>query len=431
MENENKNPRKVVYILLSVLVAVAFWIYVDEFGHNGTARIIEHEVTEIPIEYIKEETLAERGLMLLEEDTSETVDLTLEGKRRLVTELDRSKIRITADLSTITEPGKQSVILTTDYRNQDGRYSDIRTVRRSLSRALVNIVELYTREVEVRCELVGNVADGYSAGQMQLSHQTVQIRGQAEDIDPVSYAKVTLNIGKDAKNSISEALTCQFYDKNNRLLDSTGIKPVEETVQVTLPVYVTKELKLAVGFKESPGVSSDNLDFTISPGSIIVSGEAGKLQDVEMIMLGEFDLLDLLGSDSATHSYPIIIPDGCQNLSGVTRATLEVSFKDMKTARVETSQFQYLDPPEGKTVTILTETLPIRIFGTSADVDAVTGEDITVMLNLGEYSGASGNYTVPAAIDMISSGNVGVSGTYEVQINISEDVPEADDSTQP
>ncbi len=423
MENEKIRSRRGIYILLSVLIAVGFWIYVDEFGHNGGASLVEQEIIGIPVEYTNEQTLADRGLMLVENGTSTTVDLLLEGTRRRVTEIDRENVRITANLSSITTPGVQSILLNIDLGDPDDNYSDIVIKKKSISRANVNVTELASKTVEVRCELVGNVAENYSAGQVELSQETIDVRGQAEDVLPVSYAKVTLNIGKNAEETVSQTLICKFYDENDRLLDSEKILPVTDRIQATLPVYVTKEVQLAVAFKETPGANADNLQFTISPSSVIVSGEAGKLRGVNMIVLGEFDLLDLIGNDSASHSYPILIPDGCQNLSGVTRASLEVKFKDMQTATVETSLFQYQNQPQNKTVEILADTLKVKIFGTSEDVAAVTGENITVSVDLSDYSSAAGTYIVPAVIDIMADGDIGVAGTYEVQVKISEELP--------
>lgn len=423
MENEKKNPRKVVYILLSVLVAVAFWIYVDEFGQNGSARLIEQEIKGIPVEYTNAETLTDRGLMLVENGTSTTVDILLEGTRRQVTRIDRDEVRVTANLSSITAPGVQSILLNFDLGEQNDDFSDVVIKRKSISRANVNVTELASKIVEIRCELVGNVADGYSAGQVELSQNTVEVRGQIEDIDPVSYAKITLNIGKDAEETVSQSIACKFYDEKGQLLESDKILPVVERIQAKLPVYVTKEVQLAVAFKAAPGASTNNLDFTISPPSITVSGEAGKLRDVNVIVLGEFDLLDLVGNDKASHSYPILIPENCRNLSGVTRASLEVGFKDMQTAVVETSLFQYHNQPANKTVEVLADTLRVKIFGTVEDVAAVTGENITVSVDLSDYSGAAGTYTVPAVVDVMTDGDIGVSGTYEVQIRITEELP--------
>ena len=67
------------------------------------------------------------------------------------------------------------------------------------------------------------MAEGYSAGKLQLSQTAMEIRGQAEDIDAVSYAKVDLDIGTDATDTVTAELDYQFYDANDQLLDATSI----------------------------------------------------------------------------------------------------------------------------------------------------------------------------------------------------------------
>ena len=164
--------------------------------------------------------------------------------------------------------------------------------------------------------------------------------------------------------TVSKDLPIQFYDRYDNLIENENIYPTVDTIQATLPVFVTKELTLVVDFKEAPGARKSNLDAPITPATITVSGDAGKLKNVDTIVLGEFDLLDLLkegvSSESyATYSYPIIIPEGCQNLSGVTRATMQIKFNDLATSEVTATQMQYAALPEGKEAQILTEELPV------------------------------------------------------------------------
>lgn len=426
MQNENVKRLNVLYLLLSILIALVLWFYVDEYGNNGSPRLIEQEVVDIPIEYIGEELLADRGLMLNEEGTSTMVDLTLEGPRRLVTKLDNSKIRIVADLSDVRNAGLQTISYDISYSDSDS----VSEKKRSISRATVNISELNSKFIEVRCELNGNVAEDYYAGQIEQALDTVEIRGQASDIDKISYAKVTLDLGVDAKETVSAALPLEFYDEYDRRVINEEILSDVEMVRVKLPIYVTKEVRLAVAFKGAPGASVNNLNYEISPATITVSGEAGKLRNVNSILLGEFDLMDLVGKDAATHVYSILIPDGCQNLSGVTQATLRVEFKDMAVTDVTTTLFQYSHMPTGKDINILTEAIKVRIFGTTEDVASVTGDDITVIADLSDYRSAAGTYAVPAMIDISAEGDIGVIGTYQVQVNIREKIPDAVESPE-
>lgn len=425
MGNKKMSKRKAFYILLAILVSAAIWFYVDEFGNNGSARLVEQKVTDIPIEYISEDTLTDRGLMLLKDGTTETIDLVCKGSRRTVTRLDRSKIRVTVNLSNVTGPGMQSIgyqITYTDRNKFNDKTVDI--TEKSIWNATVNISELNSNTVEVRCEVTGNVAEGYSAGEVKLSQNTLEIRGLAKDIDPVAYAKVTLDIGKNAVESMTQSLPIQFYDRYNRLIESDNIYPTVESIQATLPVFVTKELALVMDFNEAPGARESNLDYTISPSTITVSGDAGKLKNVDSIVLGEFDLLKLLDEGASTNTYPIIIPEGCQNLSGVTRATLQIKFRDIASAEVVATQMECAALPEGKEAEVLTEELTVTVFGTAEEVAAITTENLIVTADLTDYATASGTYTVPAAVSVKGSGDIGILGKYQVQVTIREPAPE-------
>lgn len=421
--NDEMKKRKGVYLLLAILVAISIWVYVDEFGNNGGPRQTETTIANIPIVYIGEENLADRGLMLLmEEETTTTMDLTISGGRRQVSVPDRDDIRIVVNLNSVDRAGIQSVTPTITSSNR--RFSRDMIESQNPSMVTVNIKELNSKAVEIRCELVGNLAEGCSAGELVLSQTMLELRGQAEDIDPVAYAKVTLDIGDNANETVTQKLEFSYYDIHDQLVTNPNIRPTVETVQATLPVFVTKELSLVVNFKEADGLRKNNLDYEIKPQTIVVSGDASVLKHVDTIVLGEFDLLDLLGSGASSHTYPIIIPDGCQNLSGVTRATMEIEFKDMARNQVVTDQFTYTNLPSGKHVDILTQELSVTLFGTTEDVAAVTGEDILVEVDLSNYAAASGTYTIPAAVKVETSGDIGVTGTYQVQVTIREQAPD-------
>lgn len=259
MERKKMDRHKIVYLVLSFLVAVTLWIFVDV----SSGETVEIEIKDIPIEYLNTDTvLAQRGLMLLEEGTTQTVDVKLTASTRWSsTSLDRSAVRATVDLTDVTETGTQRITITILYSEGAEGISKKST---SPSMATVNIGELYHKEVEVRCERVGTVAEGYSAGELELSPSVVEIRGQQEDIDPVSYVKVVLNYD-NATSTITEELDFQYYDANDQLLSGEGIHPTVDKITATLPVNVTKELTLTMNFIESPAPGSRTPRSTSSP----------------------------------------------------------------------------------------------------------------------------------------------------------------------
>ena len=170
-------------------------------------------------------------------------------------------------------------------------------------------------------------------------------------------------------------------------------------------------------FQEAPGARLADMVYAIKPESIMVSGDASVLNNMDAIVLDSFDLLSVT-QESTSHSYAILVPDGCENLSGVTRATLEIGYPDKTVMDVTTQNIKVVNPPAGRTVEILTQELTVQIFGTAAEVEGITGDDMMMVVDLSDYAVASGTYMVPAHIEV--SDTVGVSGTYQVQIRIPE-----------
>ena len=312
------NPKqKAVYLALCILAAIVVWIFVDNFGNNGGAVMHTKWFRDVPITYTGETVLTERGFMLLDEDTVSTVDLEMEGTAFDLALLDKDYIRVTVDLSNVSRTGVQTVTsviygYTEEYFRQNITVSD-----RTPSVITINVAELYHKTVDVRCEISGNVAEGYSAGELQVSPTEIEVRGDQEDVDAVSYAKVTLDLGEDATSTVTGELPIQFYDANDQLLENTSLQTTEETIQVTLPVYVTRELQLTMNFVESAGARMYNVDWGIEPSTILVSGPADVLNSMDSIVLDDFNLAEL--GSTTNYSYAIPIPEGCENLSGVTR----------------------------------------------------------------------------------------------------------------
>ena len=160
--------------------------------------------------------------------------------------------------------------------------------------------------MDVHYEIIGNVAEGYYAGEVQLSQETIEIRGQKEALQDVSYAKVSLDIGTDAVSSVSDTLSYQFFDRKGKLLDSENIHSDVESIDVTLPVNVTKDLELTMNFQEAPGAKLDNVNVYINPRKITVTGDADKLRNINKLVLADFDLLTL--NSDTIYNYVIPIP---------------------------------------------------------------------------------------------------------------------------
>lgn len=404
---EKSNRRKVFYVALSLLIALTVWFYVN---NSEPVKITVHNV---PVEFLNEDTaLANNGLMRISGEEDVTVDLTLKMPRKLAFRFDPKDIRLTSDLSAITYTGKQSVAFNISYPTGISP-SSITLESPAVRTVQVEIGELLKKTIEVRYKLVGNVADGYIAGSVQLNPSEMQIRGQQSDISQVSYALVTLNI-ENATSTVVESLDFELYDFTDQLVNSRNVHPTSEQIQVTLPVLMVKEVPLRVNFVETPGSRLDSFTWSLSHESITLSGDASVLASIDGIDLGTLALEDLRTEEHFIYEIPV--PEGVNNLSGITSVTLEIS-GNVTTRQIEATQFAYENYAGEAEVSVVTSTIPVILRGPEDILELITDEDIRVIADLADIDADSGSYTVPARIEA-EGYDIGALGSYEVTVHI-------------
>lgn len=407
---------KAFLIAMSILAAFVIWLVVD----NGTK--VTKPISNVAVEYVGEETtLASRGLMLIQSEEPTVLDyLEIQGSRYDIAQLDPAEVKVQVDLSSVTSVGSQNLTYRVIYPTNK-LASRLSAKNASSSTISVTIGELYRKNVEIHCDMSGSsVAEGYIAGEVRLEPAELEIWGRQADVMQVSYAKVNLSV-EQASATVVQLLEYELYDHNDQHIEGLNIHADRDSIQVTLPVDVVKDLPLELNFEESPGYSISNVDYRVEPSEIKVSGDAAILGSVDSIVLDTIDLSQLSGT--ATFRYTIKLPDGCENLSGVTEAVATVRFKDLTSRELLVTNLSFENAPEGKDVTILSGDLTVTLRGTSADLAAVTASNVKAVADLSSVEDASGNYTVPAVITVDTSGNIGVVGSYQLKINLSDSSP--------
>lgn len=400
--------RKVFYILLSVLIASMVWFYVN---NSEEVRINVHSV---PVEFLNEDTtLADKGLMLVNGEEDVTVDLQLKVPRRLMFNFDTSQIRLVSDLSSITYAGKQSVTFNILFPSSIST-RDVSVESPTVRTVQVEIGELQKRNIEIRYKVIGNVAEGYIAGAVQLNPAELQIRGQQADIMQVSYAQVMLNI-ENATSTVVELLDYQLYDYTDQPITNKNIHPTSEQIQVTMPVMTVKDVPLKINFVETAGSRLESFNWSLSHNSITLSGDASQIASIDEIELGTLALEDLRADE--VFDYDIPIPEGVNNLSGITSVTLTIGASNVETREVEATSFSYENFNGSGEVTIVTSSLPVTLRGTAADLAVISDRQVRVIADLSDIAADSGSYTVPACI-VVDGYDIGAVGSYEVTVRI-------------
>ncbi len=429
MEQKNEkggfSRRKALQVVISILVAIAVWVYVDVEKAPDRTKTIR----DIPVEFSGESTtLADKNLMLLSGyDT--TVDLTIKGPKRELVKISKDNVRLVASTSSIDSVGVHT--LRWDPIYPDGVQSSSLTVDwASKYKVTVTVGELYTKEVPVNCTVTGQVADGYFTGETVLDPASLVLRGQRDDLLNVAYAKLTVNIS-GATRSVIQTESVQLYDNDDNPVDNGNIRTNASLIQAKVPVLTTKEVSLAVELSGVPGVAGQSIKTTVTPTSVRLIGEADVLENINEIVLATLYIEDL--DLWQQNSYVVTAPDGTWLANSNEVATVEITMEGIEETTVTVDTFSYTNVPSGLYPEI-TGGLDVRLWGLADELAEMDAAALTAMADLSGIT-EPGSYRVPVTVTISGYRDVAVKGSYEVTVYITDTepapVPPADTDGQP
>ena len=413
-EKPRFNRSKVVRIVISILVAIAMWLYVD------LERAPERTMTirDIPVEFSGENTtLADKNLMLLSGyDT--TIDLKIRGPKRELVKMNRDNVRVIASTSSIDSVGVHQLDWTVSFPDGVVR-TNVSVEKASLSQITVTVGELYTKEVPVECQVVGEVAEGYFTGDVVLDPEVLTLRAQRDDLLNVSCAKLTVDIS-GATRSVVQTVDVQLYDYDGNPVENSNIRTNTSLIQAKVPVLTTREVELAVEFSGVPGAAMNSIKCDITPKTVRLNGEADVLDSIDKLVLATLHVDDL--ELHQQNSYVVTPPDGTWLVNGNEVATADITLEGIEEKSLTATSIEFDKLPSGLYATAPDGGLTVRLWGLSEEIEAVTAENLRVIADMSAVTG-QGTVTVPVTVTISGFNDVTVRGTYELTVTVTDVAP--------
>ena len=402
--------RKIITALLSLFVALALWTYVVTVVSTDTDRIYNN----VPVVLQGESLLKERGLMVITQEIP-TVSLHLGGNRSNLDKLNSSNIILAADLSKIYDPGTHSIRFATSYPG-DVAAGASSVLSQDPVAITIEVAERASKVVPVEVYYKGELPQDFIADveNKTLSAEGVEISGPKTVVDKITKARIDLDLN-ERKESIGESFKYTLCDENGDAVDAKLITTNVESIMLALRIAKLKEVKLHVEIVDGGGATKDTVKVDINPQTIRISGSETQLEALEQIKLGTIDLREVPGDK--VFNFSIKLPEGIENETGVTEATVTVQFQKLVTKTIKVSNFELVNVPEGMSAKMITEALEVQMRGPKAQVDRLKSSNVKAVINFAEAT--VGTVKLSAEITSSVSG-VGAVGTYTVSATVKE-----------
>lgn len=396
-----------VCILLSVLLAIAFWAYVRAaVDPSGTINI--HNVR---VETTGANVLASQGLAV-SEITPQVVELQVEGPTSARTNLlrNRSGLYVRVDVSSCVE-GENTLRWREVW--PEGINTDDLTAQRST--VTVKVEKLYSKTFDIQFKLEGKVAGEYQMGTPAIEPEKVVVSGPVEQVNQVDKVEAILRT-EELSERFAGDLELVPVDKQGRSLADLELTLSAETAYVVVPVVMMKEVPLTVNLQSGGGATKEDAKIDIDPPTIVVSGAEADLEGLEEISLGPISLSDVVGTNTFTR--PITLDPSLTNESGLATATITVTVEGLDTEVFAVNNIRTTNLPEGYNAETITKSVLVTVRGPAEDLANIDASQIRVVANLSGVT-TEGSQQVLAYVYLDGTSTVGVIGEYSISVNIS------------
>ncbi len=401
---------KLLTMLLSLGIAIALWFYVVTVVSPNSDKHFYN----IPVTIQSEVVLQERGLMITSAELPK-VSLHLEGNRSDLNKLNNSNITVSADVSRIGEAGTHSLVLTPSFPG-DVPNNAITVLSRTPSVITIEVEKRDNKEIPVDIKYSGALPEDYMADKenVKLDFETITISGPKSVVDQIAMAQIVVDLDNRTE-SFSDQFRYSLLDAKENPVDAALVTTNAETVAMTMKIYRVKEIALNVNVIDGGGASQSTSKITIDPQVIRISGSTSQLEGLDSLELGAINLAEIY--TDTTMTFPIKLPEGVNNETGLQEATVTIEFLDLETKTMTVNQFEAIDVPAGLKVDFVTQQLEIQIRGPKNSVNAVTAADVKVVVSFANEQ--AGNAKVKAEI-VIAKDGIGAIGSYEITATLHE-----------
>ena len=380
---------------LAVLIALVLWLAIVNV--NDPEKTIT--VSNIPISVTNESAITSRD-MVYNVKSEQYLNITVSGKRSIVSNLSAEDFRATASLKELSKVNSIPVDVTTKNASLGRK---ITIVKQSAQTILVDVENVEEKDfTDLVVEYTGKVADGYVAGLSSMSTDEVTVKAPTSIIDKIK--KVAVRCSLDGTNTnISKKCPVILYDKNDKEIKSDEIELSDKKIRVDVNVLRAKQVPISTINKDALGKPADGYvvdDVILSSDSITVYGSEESLDSIESLDIqDDIDVSDAKGDVTQNIDVTGKLPKGL-SVSGESTITVKVVIKKLitRTFEYDASEVSLNDLTNDLDVQLVTKKVKVTLQGEEEVISQLTKDDMAISADLGKVKEGTTTVHVDVAV---------------------------------
>lgn len=408
-------------VVFSIVVAFIFWIVVAlEY-----APVIENEIKDIPVKIDMNNSVPDKLGLQIFGQSEFTINVTVKGNRYIVGGdlLTADDFDATAQTAYVDSAGKHSLLVKVTAKDVNADYE---IVSKSADYIEVFFDKYAEKEIEVTPRIISDLEeytpDDYLFDKSDIFYnvKTVKISGAQTEVRSVTAAYADIEI--DRKMTETQTVDSNIVLSNGNDLELKYVKINGEnvlTVPVTLPVYKIENVSTSIAFKNAPSdYINQPIEYSISPQYVKVALLQNGSDTSENLTVGTIDFSDI-SPTSKSFTFDASNIKNAKMLDGTTSFYVE-----LKTDGLSSSDFIIksgsVSVTGSDTVTKndvdISSIGSITVVGKQAELNTVTSDMISVVIDLTGVNLKTGENSVPCTVTLKNSKGCWINGSYTATV---------------
>ncbi|MCD8006489.1 MAG: hypothetical protein LUF29_05875 [Oscillospiraceae bacterium] len=418
-------------MLFSVALAFVIWIIMSLTVFPETTVTLK----DVPIDFSLDGSYADVAGISVMKTSVDTVNVVISGERYLIGDYTADDIHVSVNVDAVRATGSYDLSLVVTSVNGD----TIEVDQIEPSTVKVDFDYMVTKTFSVEDgTLVADVsnltaAEGYiiDEDEITISPSTIELYGPQDYIDQITSVAVKVDNAAIIQSTMTSNLNSVVFYSGNEAFENEDVTADNESFEVTVPVYMFRDLDLSVTLTSTVGsFDLSSIAYSISPSSILVRSQTTNLNNLDPINLDYISVSDITVGSVVTVS--IDKNANYENISGVETATItfELDGYAEKAVTLSNSQIYIVNSPDDKTVTVETAQIQnVILVGPEDVLEQISSSDVIAEIDMLDYANTSVSYTImDLTIYVPGYDNVWCYGKYRVYVSIEsvETVDEAE-----
>ncbi len=367
--------------LISLTLAFVLWFVVISIDDP----VDEKSFNNIKVNFVNTHVLTDNNKVFEVLDSTDMVrTITFEAPDSIRKEIEASDFIAEADFDNITNAD------TVEIRFSCPKYSSqVTNISGNISFVKLNVEEKARKSIDIKYNLIGEVADGYMINSTILDQNRLEVVGPKSKIEEIVRAYVDVNV-EGISNDITTSLDVYLVDKEGRVLDYDIVSKSVDNIRATVDIYTLKEVPVAfslggdlvegfavIGEPAEGYMRTGMVDIT--PETVVIAGNPGAVNNFACIAVPaeEIDITDVTENYTTTVNLRKYLTNGIifadRSFDGKAEITVYIEEVAERSIELDKEDISIINVPEGL-VAIYPEELnnpAVVIQGLNEDVMAV------------------------------------------------------------